>query len=182
MIVVGNGLAPFRLFLADDYCRERPCAVPFSHVEEGDKPLPYENNQAKVDILEPFRLFVADDYCRERPRAVPVVCGEGLSLRTALRHSAWLWRIIIVGNGLAPFRLVVFEEGVKPLPYERNKAKADILAPFRFLVADDCCRERPCAVPLGHVAEGDKPLPYENDKAKVDILAPFRLFVVKGCL
>ena len=61
------GKRPFRLVVADDYCRERPRAVPFSHVEEGDKPLPYENNQAKVDILAPFRLFVADDYCRERP-------------------------------------------------------------------------------------------------------------------
>ena len=54
--------------------RERPCAVPFDHVEkgvnaEGVKPLPYENNQANVDILAPFRLFVADDYCRERPDA-----------------------------------------------------------------------------------------------------------------
>jgi len=24
----------------------------------------------------------------------------------------------VVGNGLAPFRLVMFAEGVKPLPYE----------------------------------------------------------------
>ena len=70
MIIVGNGLAPFRLFVADDYCRERACAVPFGHVEEGVKPLPYENNQAKVDILAPFRLFVADDCCRERPCVV----------------------------------------------------------------------------------------------------------------
>ena len=59
MIIVGNGLAPFRLVV----------------FEEGDKPLPYENDQAKVDILAPFRLFVADDYCKERPRAVLLVCG-----------------------------------------------------------------------------------------------------------
>ena len=57
--------------------------------------------------------------------------------------------MIIVGNGLAPFRLVVFEEGVKPLPYENDKAKVDILAPIPRGVADDCCRERPCAVPFG---------------------------------
>ena len=52
--------------------------------------------------------------------------------------------MIIVGNGLAPFRLVVFEEGDKPLPYENDQAKVDILAPFRLVVADDCGRERPC--------------------------------------
>jgi len=38
MIVVGNGLAPFRLFVADDCCRERPCAVPFGYVAEGVTP------------------------------------------------------------------------------------------------------------------------------------------------
>ena len=52
----------------------------------------------------------------------------------------------------------------------------DILALFRLVVAD-YCRERPCAVPVNHVAEGDKPLPYENDQAKVDTLALFRLVV-----
>ena len=55
--------------------------------------------------------------------------------------------MIVVGNGLAPFRLVVFEEGDKPLPYENDQAKVDTLALFHLVV----------------FAEGDKPLPYENN-------------------
>ena len=74
MIIVGNGLAPFRLVVVDDCCRERPCAVPFGHVAEGVKPLLYENDQSKMDILAPTHGGVADDYCRERPRAVPLGC------------------------------------------------------------------------------------------------------------
>ena len=58
-------LAPFRLIVAGDYCRERPCAVPLGHVAEGVKPLPYENDKAKVDILAPIPRGVADDCCRE---------------------------------------------------------------------------------------------------------------------
>ena len=113
--IVGNGLAPFRLFVADDYCRERPCAVPLGHVAEGVKPLPYENDKAKVDILAPFRLTMLRKGTSPfptktvKPRWIPLRC------------SAWLWQII-VGNGLAPFRLVV---------------------------AGDYCRGRPCAVPFG---------------------------------
>ena len=56
MIIVGNGLAtvPFGCVCG----RGRPCAVPVNHVAEGDKPLPYENDQAKVDTLALFRLVV----------------------------------------------------------------------------------------------------------------------------
>jgi len=59
-------------------------------------------------------------------------------------------------------------EGVKPLPYGRWFTGMLILllvnglAPFRLVVADDYCRERPCAVPSGRVAEGVKPLPYDG--------------------
>ena len=75
----------------------------------------------------------------------------------------------------------MLRKGNKPLPYENDQAKVDILAPIPRGVADDYCRERPCAVPLGHVAEGVKPLPYENDKAKVDILAPIPRGVADDC-
>ena len=95
MIIVGNGLAPFRLFVADDYCRERPRAVPFGHVEEGDKPLPYENNQAKVDILAPFRLAML------RKGTSPFLTKTIKPRWISSRRSACLWRMIVVGNDLA---------------------------------------------------------------------------------
>jgi len=44
----------------------------------------------------------------------------------------------VVGNGLAPFRLVVFAEGVKPLPYKRWLVGVMMLrSPRRFAPRDD---------------------------------------------
>ena len=103
-------------------CRERSCAVPFGRVAEGVKLLPYENNQAKVDILAPFRLFVADDCCRKRSCAVPHL---GVS-----RKGSSPFRTNDHGNAIDPTEIcrerscaVPFgrmTEGVKPLPYERS--------------------------------------------------------------
>ena len=73
------------------YRGERSCAVPFGHVTEGVKPLPYNSY---------FSIKYPD------VGVIPlVICQVNF----------------IVGNGLVPFRYAVpfghVMEGVKPLPY-----------------------------------------------------------------
>ncbi len=61
----------------------------------------------------------------------------------ALRRMVYRNGNLFVGNGLVPFRADMLRNGSNPSP------TMDGLPELKF-----GCRERPCAVPCGHVVEG----------------------------